>query len=133
MSVRKTAAAITSRLQEDAILDGSTFQGVVQNRPARYLSFFLSGGRREQSRFTGPSSLTDYTMVTHAVGTTPEQAQLVEERAQAKLIDWTPSVDGFQCRRIQHASSQGLEIDTDTTPPLYYLASSYSLTMEATN
>jgi hypothetical protein len=129
MSVRKTAAAITARLQEDAILNGSTFQGVVQNRPARYLSLFLSGGRREQSRFTGPS----YTMVTHAVGTTPEQAQLVEERAQAKLIDWTPSVDGFQCRRIQHASSQGLEIDTDTSPPLYYLASSYSLTMEAVN
>lgn len=130
MSLRKTAAAISARLQEDTILNGSTYQGIVANRPNRYLSFFLSGGRRDQARLTGASSLIDYSMVTHSVGTTAEQAQLIEERAQAKLIDWTPTIDGMNCRRMQHAGSQAIEIDSDPNPPLFYITSSYSLTME---
>jgi len=132
VTLRKTAEAVKVRLQEDTILNGSTFQGVVTNRPSRYVTFFLSGGQRTKGRFTGPSSVADYTMTTHSVGTTPEQAQLVEERVQSKLVDWTPVVAGFSCRRLQHDGSQPIEIDTDVSPPLYYIASSYGLTMEQT-
>jgi hypothetical protein len=133
VTLRATAKAIITRLEEDTILAGSTYQGVVLDRPNRYLSLFLNGGRREQGRFTGPSSLADYTLTTHSVGTTPEQAQFVEERSQAKLVDFTPVVPGFQCRRIQQTDSQPLQLDADTSSPLYFIASSYSLTMEAVN
>jgi hypothetical protein len=133
MTLRKTAAALKTRLEEDSILNDSTFEGTVINRPNRYLSLFLSGGQRTQGRFTGPSSIADYTLVTHSVGTTPEQSQLVEERAQSKLVDWRPVIPGFDCRRVVHASSQPMDQDTDVTPPLYFIASSYSLTMEAVN
>lgn len=130
MTLRKTAEATKARLQEDTILNGSTFQGQVTNRPSRYVAFFLSGGQRTKGRFTGPSSVADYTLTTHSVGTTVEQAQLVEERVQSKLVDWTPTITGFVCRRLQHDGSQPIEIDTDVSPPLYYIASSYGMTME---
>lgn len=133
MSIRKTAAAMKDQAEVDPILSGSTFQGVVLNRPNRYMTFFLSGGPRKQSRLTGPSSVYDYVVVTHSVGTTPEQAQLVEERTQKQFVDWRPNLDGFDCRRMQLSDSQPIELDRDVNPPLYYIASTYGLTMEETN
>lgn len=131
MTIRGTAAAITARLTSDSILAGSTFQGVVTDRPTRYVTYFLNGGPRVSNRLTGPSNEIDYTIITHSVGTTAEQAQLVEEHVQAQLIDWTPTVSGQICRRVRMTDSQFIQLDTDVTPPLYYIASTYGLTAES--
>ena len=131
MSARLTAAAITARLQEDAILNGATFQGVVTNRPNRYVTYYLSSPDRESNRLTGPSNVHDYSIVFHSVGTTAEQAQLVDEKVQAQLVDWVPAIAGFNCRRVRVTATTPVAYDADVTPSLYYLASTYGLTIES--
>lgn len=131
MSARLTAAAITARLKDDPFLADLVFQGIVTDRPDSYVTLFLSSPDRDSSRFTGPSSLHDFTLVCHSVGETADQAQLVDEHVQAQLVDWVPTILGFNCRRVRVTATTPIAYDDQITPPLYYLASTWGLTMES--
>ena len=117
--IRAHKASLFGRMREDGILSTATFDGEVTNRPSRYCSVYMSGGLRESERFTGPSAFADFRITIHSVGTTIEQAQLVQERVMAQLIDATPAVAGRNPRRIRHVVSVEVELDTDIDSPLY--------------
>jgi hypothetical protein len=126
--IRAHANAIVARLKEDQILAAATFQGVVTNRPARYCTVFIDSGARAVERFNGLQSEATFGVTVHSVGTTAEQAQLVAERVMAQLLDYRPTVTGRDCRRLRHVSSVPVDLDTDTTPPLYYSVDQFDLT-----
>jgi len=136
MSILAVKNAVLARLREDPELAQSVFEGVVTTapgaaRPNRYVALFTNSGARSASRFTGPSSQSVQTFVLHSVGTKPDQAQFVADRVFAKLLDWTPTVDGLSFRRVTHEASLPLARDDDTSPPLFYQVDEFDLTYEA--
>jgi hypothetical protein len=126
--IRAHAKAIVARLEEDLILRGSTFQGVVTNRPARYCTVFMDSGLRVVERFNGLQTEVTFGVTVHSVGTTAEQSQLVAERVMAQLLDYRPIVAGRDCRRLRHVSSVPVDLDTDVSPPLYFSVDQFDLT-----
>ena len=125
--IRAHAQAIKARLEADTVLAGSTFQGEVLNRPARFCTFYMDSGYREVERFTGAHSQVTFSITVHSAGTTSEQCQLVAERVMAQLLDFTPTVAGFKCRRLIHAASQPMTLDRDVLPPMYFIADQFDL------
>lgn len=120
MSIRDHAAAIQTRLEQDSVLAGSTFQGVVTDRPQRYCTFFLTSGRRYADRLTGPDVAADFTVTVHSVGSDVTQAQAVAERVFAQLLNFTPTVAGRTCSWLRHTASMPTQRDDTVTPSLYY-------------
>lgn len=129
MTLRALKNAPIARLEADEILTDVVFEGLVDTdeAPELYVSVFVNPGRRERSRFTGPSNQHTLTLTIHAVGTTPDQALLALERVRAQLIDWTPTVDGYNCRELTHEVAQPMRRDDDADPRLYYFADEYDL------
>lgn len=113
-------AAVLARLRQDSVLASSTFEGVVTNRPNRYVAVFSDSGFRTAERFTGLQGTSSQSFTVHSVGTTPDQAQAIADRVFAQLLDWTPAVEGRVCRRMRHEASEPVQIDRDVTPPMFY-------------
>lgn len=130
MSIRTVTAAVVARLEADTALTGSVFVGLVTDRPDRYVALFPTSGHRTQSRLTGPSRLSTMTFTVHSVGSTADQAQAVTDHVFAQLLDWTPTVDGINARRLVHASSQPIQRDDDVSPSLFYCVDDFDLTYE---
>lgn len=128
MSIRAVKKALMDRLKEDTVLAPVVFEGVVTNRPNRYVTIFTDSGYRESERFTGGQWTSTQGFTVHSVGTTPDQAQYVAERVFAQLLDHVLVVPGRTCRRIRHASSQPVQQDTDISPPLYYTVDEFDVT-----
>lgn len=126
--IRAHVDAVLARLRADPILSDSTFDGQVVGSPARYCVVYASGGARKAERLTGGSVFADFTFTIHSVGTTPEQARLVEERIIAQLMDWTPIIAGRNCRRTVHAVSRPVAMDKDVSPPLFFAVDGFDLT-----
>lgn len=118
--IREMKAAVLARLRQDSVLASSTFEGVVTNRPNRYVAVFSNSGNRTAERFTGSQGTSAQSFTIHSVGTTPDQAQAVADRVFAQLLDWTPTVEGRVCRRMRHEASEPVQIDRDVTPPMFY-------------
>lgn len=136
MSIVAVKNAVLARLRDDPELATSVFEGVVTTapgatRPNRYVAVFTNSGTRSAARFTGPSSQSVQTFVLHSVGTKPDQAQFVADRVFAQLLDWTPQIDGLNCRRLTHEASLPLARDDDTTPSLFYQVDEFDLTYES--
>jgi hypothetical protein len=130
MGIRDAKNAVLSRLREDPILATATYEGVVTDRPDRYVAVFTNSGMRSADRLTGPHSVTTMTVIVHSVGTTPDQCSLVAERVFAQLVDFTPTIDGVRCRRISPEASQPMQRDDDISPPLYYSVDEFDLVYE---
>jgi len=128
MSMRAVKNAVLARLREDSALKDRVFEGVVTNRPTRYVTVFSDSGQRSQERFTGGQWASTQTFVIHSVSESPDKAQIEADRVFAKLLDWTPTVEGRRCRRVRHASSQPVQYDTDVSPPLYYCVDEFDVT-----
>lgn len=126
--IRAHVDAVLARLRSDSILSDSTFDGQVSGSPARYCVVYASGGARVSERLTGRSVFAEFTFTIHSVGSTPEQARLVEERVIAQLLDWTPTIAGRNCRRTVHAISRPVAMDKDVSPPLFYAVDGFDLT-----
>jgi hypothetical protein len=126
VSIRDHAAAIQARLEQDSVLAGSTFQGIVTERPQRYCTFFLTSGARFADRLAGPDVAADFTVTVHSVGQDPTQAQAVAERVFAQLLNFTPTVAGRSCSWLRHTGSMATQIDETISPPLYYNADEFT-------
>lgn len=122
--------AVLSLLRADATLAGIVFQGVVTNRPARYVTVYTNNGPREVSRLTGPQSAVTFTYIVHSVGQTPEQAQWVAEKVYLQLVDAVPNVPGRVVSPIRSVSSLSVQIDRDIDPPLWYCVDEFDLHTE---
>jgi hypothetical protein len=68
----------------------------------------------------------DQTVILHSVGTGPEQAQWVADKARTALLGSTPTVTGRTVLYVDHADSQPLYRDDDVTPPLYLAVDTYT-------
>lgn len=121
------------RLKTDAVLAPVVFEGVVKDRPTRYVTFFTNSGFREAERFTGPQVTSTQTFTVHSVGTTADQAQFMAEKVFAAVLDRVLVVPGRVCRRVRHASSQPVQLDTDVTPPLFYCVDEFDVTSTPTS
>lgn len=130
MSIRAHKQAILDRLRADPILTDATFEGVVTDRPSRYVAVFIDSGYRYSERLTGAQATADYGVTAHSVGTTPDQAQFVAERVFAQLLGHVLQVPGFRCRRVRHEASQPTQIDRDIDPPLFYAVDVFEFTSE---
>lgn len=131
--IRDHKQAVLTRLREDSVLTDSTYEGVVEDRPARYCTIYVNSGRRTAERVTGGQTTATFTFTIHSVGTAPDQAQLVAERVFNQLLDWTPDVPGYRCRRIIHAASYPTQRDPDGLPPVYFAVDEFDLTTETLN
>jgi len=131
VSIRDHAAALKARLEADSVLSGSTFEGVVSNRPQRYCTFFLTSGIRYSDRLSGPDSSADFTVTVHSVGQDPTQAQAVAERVFAQLLNFTPAVEGRSCTRLEHVpSTMPTQLDDTVDPGLYFNVDEFSFTSD---
>jgi hypothetical protein len=126
--IREMKNAVLARLRADSELASVVFEGVVTNRPNRYVAVFSDSGWRTAERFTGAQSTSAQSFTVHSVGTTPDQAQFVADRVFTQLLDWTPSVAGRVCRRMRHEASEPVQIDADVTPPLFYAVDVFEVT-----
>ncbi|MHB9004004.1 MAG: hypothetical protein ACYC6C_08055, partial [Coriobacteriia bacterium] len=118
--IRAHVDVVLARLRGDAVLAGATFDGRVEGTPEAYCVVYAGGGVRKSERLTGRSVFADFSFTIHSVGSTAEQARLVEERVLAQLVDWVPTVVGRNCRRMVHAVSRPVGMDNDVSPPLFY-------------
>jgi hypothetical protein len=130
VSIRAHAAAIQAQLEADTVLAGSTFQGVVTDRPQRYCTFFITSGTRYADRLTGPDVAADFTVTVHSVGQDPAQAQAVAERVFAQLLNFTPMVAGRTCSWLRHTASMPTQLDDTVSPPLYFSVDEFSFTSD---
>jgi len=112
------------------VLADCTFQGVVSDRPDRYVTLFMDSGDWVQERLTGPQSTATFSLTFHSVGSTAEQAQYVAEKVFLQLLGFTPNVPSRECRRIRHVNSQPIQLDRDVSPPIYYCVDQFELTSD---
>jgi hypothetical protein len=117
--VRVHDNAFLALIKADTGLASTTFEGTVEDRPARYVSVF-SRETRSPNRYTGPHSWVENEYTVHSVGATPEQAKWAREHMLAKTLDVAPSVTGWRCGQIRFITSQPLAIDRDVNPALWY-------------
>lgn len=135
INIRDHAAATLARLREDDVLTDSTFEGLVApdengDRPQRYLSVFSDNGEYEAGRATGPAETVTFTYTLHSVGTDPQQARAVAERAFAQLLGYRPTITGRRCGRYRHTYSQQIQIDDTAKPPLWFGVDEFELTTD---
>jgi hypothetical protein len=118
--IRLARAATKGRLLELPELAGAVFEGLVLDRPDRYVSLFLNSGARSPFRFTGNSSRADFTLTVHSVGKTVEQVGWLQERVIGQYVDWVPTIQGRRCYRLTHEVSRPPDLDDSLSPPLFY-------------
>jgi hypothetical protein len=93
---------------------------VPDNATYPYVVVYADGGLASVNNLAAASSWRDWRFQTTSVGTTPDQARLIAEKAQAALLDATPTVTGRSCGRIQHDVSRDIQRDDDVVPPVLY-------------
>lgn len=135
ISIRDHAAATLARLREDDVLANATHEGLVETdengeRPQRYLSVFSDNGEYEAERVTGPAATVTFTYTLHSVGSDPQQARAVAERAFAQLLGFRPTIPGRRCGRYRHTYSQQIQIDDSVKPPLWFGVDEFELTTD---
>lgn len=121
--------AFLALMKADTQLTSAVFEGVVTNPPARYVSVFPREVR-SVGRFSGPHQTVDNEYVVHSVATSPEQAKWTRERVLERVLDVTPTVAGWNSRRIRFVTSQPLQKDDDVSPPLWYMVDVYAFEAE---
>lgn len=119
-------AAIKAQLETTGI---PVFQGVVHDRPERYITFYTNSGLADtDGRFTALVSRRTIRYVVHFVGGSPEQAQWVADRGVDALTNFKPLVPGWRCNRLRHESSQTDLIDREVPGnAVYYNADEFDL------
>jgi hypothetical protein len=126
---RKHDERVLARLREIPALSEVVYAGEVPKvdeqgqpvrAPQRYVLVHSNRGIARPDRLAGFSLRMRKTYWVHSVGASQAQADAVAERVIAKLLDWTPAVDGFSCERITHEASQPVQRDDAVRPPLYY-------------
>jgi hypothetical protein len=123
--IRAYSDALETRLREATLLAEVTFSGVVTDRPPFYCTYFLDSGLRKQGRFAGRHNFATFSLITHSVGVTVEQAQLVDEQVIAQLNGFIPEVEGRKTHAIRHEVARKPIWDRDLTPPLWLIANEF--------
>lgn len=111
--------AFLALIRADLQLSNAVFEGTVKSPPPRYVSVFARESRAV-GRFMGPHSTLRNEYVVHSVATTPDQAKWVRERMMDRVLDATPDIAGWNCRRVQFVTSRPIAVDDDITPQLFY-------------
>lgn len=127
--IRKHAKALKLRLEADQVLSTATFEGTVTDRPERYCAFFLQM-KRTATRFASGQSSYAASLITHSIGGTIEQAELVQERVQAQLVGHKLVVEGRSCLAMTHEVSRFPIIDRDVTPALWLIVDQFDFISE---
>ncbi len=132
MTGRLLKQAVLARLREPSVMANVVYEGTVPASTSRqwYVAVFTNTGLREVPRLTGRSSQTTQTFTIHSVGLTPDQAQLAADRVMEQLLDFRPTVTGWNCRRMTHEVSIPTQVDRDVTPPLFYCVDEFDLVAE---
>jgi hypothetical protein len=130
VTIRVHVDAVLARLRVDPVLAGCTFQGVVLNRPERYVTVHSDNGFREQDRFAAGQLTQTFSFTVHTVGRSPEQSQALAERVYAQLLGVTLVIPGRRARRIRSVVSRPTALDRDVDPPLFYGVDVFELTSE---
>lgn len=127
--IRLHADAIEARLKSDQVLATCTFEGVVTDRPARYISYFLQM-KRTATRFASGQVSWAGSVILHSVGGTIEQAELVQEHGVEQLTGHVLAVEGRRCRPLSHEVSRFPVLDQDVTPPLWLIVDQFDFISE---
>lgn len=132
MTARALKGAVLARLREIPAMASVVYEGEVPKVAGRqwYVVVFTNTGLREIPRFTGSSSQVTQTYTIHSVGLTPDQAQLAADRVMTQLRDFTPTVSGWNTRRMTHEVSMSTQVDRDPTPALFYNVDEFDLVAE---
>ena len=112
--------AFLALIRADPVLAPVVFEGTVKNRPDLYVSVFARESR-SSNRYTGPHSYLDSEYVVHSVALSPEGAKSARERMLSRTLDVVPQIAGWSCRPVRFVTSQPLQMDRDTSPPLFYM------------
>jgi hypothetical protein len=123
--IRAYSTAIDTQLRAATLLAEVTFSGVVTERPPFYCTYFLDSGLRRQGRFAGRHNFATFSLITHSVGVTVEQAQLVDENVIAQLNGFIPEVEGRKTHAIHHEIARKPIWDRDLTPALWLIANEF--------
>jgi len=119
--------ALLARLRADPSLRAIVHEGVVTDRPSRYLTVYADLGLRTAARLTGPQTRATQTFTIHSVGSTPEKAQQVSALVIAQLVDHVLVVEGRSCWPVTHEETQPPGLDTDVNPPLHYCVDGFQV------
>lgn len=84
-----------------------------------YVVLHPDQGRALPSNLAGDSTWRPWRYQTTAVGSTPEQAQWAAEKAEAGLLDRTPTVSGRSCTPVRKEVSVPIARDEDVQPPVF--------------
>lgn len=112
--------AVLDRIREVSALADATFDGEVVGRPQRYVLVHSNRGIARPDRLAGPSIRRRKTYWVHSVAASKSQADAVAEKVLAQLVDWVPTVEGWQCERVSHEASEPVQKDDSRSPVLYY-------------
>jgi hypothetical protein len=137
VSRSKHVQAVLTRLREHPALADRVFEGVAVKDPVtgkprtRYVTIWVGTPRREVSRYTGPHTEERYRFTIHSVSQLASDVGDLDDAVTEQLLDWTPTIDGRACRRMVSDEGDEMQYDSDLTPPLYWIPSTWDLTTEA--
>lgn len=104
-------AAVITRLEGDA---GAPL-AVYDSRPSApaypYVTVYAGAGVASSDRECDERVRRTISFQTTTVGRTATQARAALDRAAARLEDWTPTVAGSTCSKVEHVDSQPIRAD----------------------
>lgn len=101
--------------------------------PAPYIVVHSDLGPDERERVTSEvSTRTDVSISVMAVGVDADQALWWADKLTARLLDYKPVVDGWQCSALRHVGSAAVQDLTEHTPSVHYTSDDYDLTARRT-
>ncbi|RFA14558.1 hypothetical protein B7R21_06325 [Subtercola boreus] len=99
-----------------------------------YAVFYAQAGTDEATRFTGPATMQKPRWTIHAVGSTADQAEWVNEQIKSVLVPGgraiTPTVAGENPGRFWFSNPQPVQRDDDSSPPLFYVVAECGFSSE---
>jgi len=113
------AAAVQAQLEAGGSLADAAFDTVLPDGvtpPERYAVFFLQG-LYEYDRQGGASPIAvDWTLTTHSVGTSVDQARWVAAEVAARLAGIRLALTGWTQTPARHSFAQPVDINRDVIP-----------------
>lgn len=105
--------AIVARLESDELAGSVYYDKTIPENVRKYLRVRTNRGDITSTRLAGPLGPMRQTFWLTGVGTTPGQAAWVLEQATDVLLNWIPTVAGWNCRRLVPAASQPVDMDPE--------------------
>jgi hypothetical protein len=84
--------------------------------------------RQNLGTLTNPTEISQQLFQVTCVGDTTDEAQAMQKEVREALLDWAPTVVGFECDRIDLDLGSGLLRDDDG--PVFYTTDRFNLYVE---